>query len=123
MNEIKAYVRRSQVNQVVASLERAGAPGITLVEVHPVGYGYEPDYFEAQFDDAIKRYRLWQVVKLEVVCADKDTDRLVRTILEAARTGQPGDGMVFVSEVSRAVRVRDGAAGEDFLAGTASPAP
>ena len=117
MNEIKAYVRRSQVNQVVASLERAGAPGITLVEVHPVGYGYEPDYFEAQFDDAIKRYRLWQVVKLEVVCADKDTDRLVRAILEAARTGQPGDGMVFVSEVSRAVRVRDGASGEDFLTG------
>lgn len=76
MNEIKAYVRRSQVNRVVASLERAGAPGITLVEVHPVGYGYEPNYFEAQFDDAWKRYRLWQVVKLEVVCADEDTDWL-----------------------------------------------
>ena len=46
MKEIKAYVRRSEVNKIVAELQKADAPGITIVEVHPVGYGYEPNYFE-----------------------------------------------------------------------------
>ena len=115
MKEIKAYVRRSRVNTVVESLQRAGAPGITLVDIHPVGYGYEPNYFEAQFENVVKRYRQWEVVKLEVVCTDEDADRLVAVIQEAGRTGQPGDGMIFVSEVARAVRIRDGASGEGFL--------
>lgn len=117
MKEIKAYIRRSRVNGVVESLQRAGAPGVTLVDIHPVGYGYEPNYFEARFEDAFKRYRQWEVVKLEVVCSDRDVERLVGVVLEAGRTGEPGDGMVFVSEVSQAVRIRDGVSGDDFLAG------
>lgn len=58
MKEIKAYIRRSRVNAVVNKLQDAGAPGITIVEVHPVGYGYEPNYFERRFEeDVLKRYQ------------------------------------------------------------------
>lgn len=56
MKEIKAYIRRSNVNQVVERLQESGAPGITIVEIHPVGYGYEPNYFEAGFVDVIQRF-------------------------------------------------------------------
>ncbi len=115
MKEIKAYIRRSCVNKTVNELEKAGAPGITIVEVHPVGYGYEPNYFEEHFGDAIKRYNLLHIVKLEVVCADRDLDRFVRLVREVCCTGAKGDGMIFVTEVFGATRIRDGASGEEAL--------
>lgn len=108
MKEIKAYVRRSEVNRIVAELEKAGAPGITIVEVHPVGYGYEPNYFEPRFEDALRRYGYLAIVKIEVVSADKDLDRLVGVIERAGHSGAAGDGMIFVTEVCRAVRIRSG---------------
>lgn len=115
MKEIKAYIQRGCVNQVVAKLEKAGAPGITIVEIHPVGYGYDPNYFEAQFEDVFKRYQHVSIAKLEVVCADQDVERLVQVVREVCCTGGKGDGMVFVSDVSEALRIRDGARGEKVL--------
>lgn len=116
MKEIKAYVRRSKVNPVVEALLQAGAPGITVVEIHPVGNGYEPSYFDLRSEeDVIRRYRLNEVVKVELVCADRDLEPLLQTLLQGAKTGARGDGMIFVSEVSRAIRIRDGASGEESL--------
>jgi nitrogen regulatory protein PII len=108
MKEIKAHVRRSEVNKIVAELEKAGAPGITIVEVHPVGYGYEPNYFEPRFEDAFRRYGYLAIVKIEAVCADKDLDRLVDVIEKEGHSGASGDGMIFVTDVCRAVRIRNG---------------
>lgn len=115
MKEIKAYIRRACVNKVVSSLEQAGAPGITIVEVHPVGYGYEPNYFESDFEDAFKRYKHLAIVKLEVVCSDAELEKLIGVIRESCCTGDKGDGMIFVSNVVQAIRIRDGAAGEIAL--------
>lgn len=116
MKEIKAYVNRCCVNKAVAELDAAGAPGITIVEIHPVGYGYEPNYFESQFNDAFKRYGYLRIVKLEVVCADHDVDRLVGVIQRVCRSGDHGDGWIFVTDVQRGIRIRDGATGENALA-------
>ncbi len=115
MKEIKAYIRRCCVNKAVAELEEAGAPGITIVEIHPVGYGYEPNYFEQRFEDAYKRYSHLRIVKLEVVCNDKDVERLAGVIQRVAHSGGEGDGMIFVAEVTEAIRVRDGRRGEQVL--------
>ena len=115
MKEIKAYVQRWLVNQLVEKLERAGAPGITIVEIHPVGYGYEPNYFGFQNDDAFKRYSYLSIVKLEVVCADEDLERYVKVIEDVCRTGGKGDGRIFVTDVLCAVRIRDGARGQAAL--------
>ena len=117
MKEIKAYVRRSRVNQVVEALLRAWAPGITVVEVHPVGRGFDPRYFDPlSGEDVIRSDTLFEVVKVELVCVDQDVERLVQVMLKEAQTGAPGDGLIFVSEVTKAVRVRDGASGEEILA-------
>jgi nitrogen regulatory protein P-II 1 len=115
MKEIKAYIQRCCVNRAVNELQAAGAPGITIVEIHPVGYGYEPNYFEPQYQDAFKRYSYLSIVKLEVVCADQDATRLVNTIQRVCRMGSPGDGWIFVTKVESAVRIRDGASGEETL--------
>jgi nitrogen regulatory protein P-II 1 len=108
MKEIKAYVRRSEVNKIVTELERAGVPGITIVEVHPVGYGYEPNYFESRFEDAFQRYGYLAIVKIELVCVDESLERLVGIIQKGAHTGAAGDGMIFVTEVCSALRIRNG---------------
>ena len=115
MKEIKAYIQRCCVNEAVNRLEAAGAPGITVVEVHPVGYGYEPNYFEMHFENPLKRYGLLRIVKVEVVCAERDVDRLVGTIERVCRKGSQGDGWIFVTDVDRTIRIRDGASGETPL--------
>ena len=115
MKEIKAYIQRCCVNRAVDELEKAGAPGITIVEIHPVGYGYEPNYFEPQFSDTFKRYSYLRIVKLEVVCADQDVDRLARVIQSVCSSGAKGDGMIFVTDVRAALRIRDGASGQKAL--------
>ncbi len=112
MKEIKAYIQRCCVNETVNQLEAAGAPGITVVEIHPVGYGYKPNYFETHFKDALKRYSYMQIVKVEVVCADRDVDRLVATIEQVCHKGSQGDGWIFLTDVQKAIRIRDGASGE-----------
>lgn len=94
MQEIKAYVRRDEINDVVERLRRAGAPGVSVIEIHPVGYGYAANPFEPH--------------------GAKLVDRLLQ-IIQASCTGSPGDGMVFVSEIVEAVRIRDGARDERAL--------
>jgi len=113
MKEIKAYIRTEAVPATVEALNEAGAPGITVVSVHPVGYGFDPNYFNPQSDDVIKNYPA--ITKLEVVCNDKDVDRLVEIISGGSYTGTRGDGMVFVSPVERALKIRTSEQGEQAL--------
>ena len=119
MKEIKAYVRRDRVHQTVNELEIAGASGITVVQVHPVGYDYEPRpaYFGPHYEDALSRYEYLAIVRLEAVCADEDVEKLVRALQRASYTGSAGDGMIFVSNVIDAIRIRDGERGEKILQG------
>ncbi len=105
MKEIKAFVRMDRVEKVIEALERASAPGITVVRVHGVGYGYDPFLFTL----APSELRMApEVAKVEVVCRDERVDDLLAAILEAAHTGISGDGIVFVTPVERAVKIRTG---------------
>lgn len=119
MKEIKAYIRRDEVNQVVEKLERAGAPGVSIIEIHPIGYGYEPNAFAPPRAGLVQRYRYLTIVKLEIFCTDSQFERLLQVIRDYCCTGNPGDGMIFVSEVVEAIRIRDGVRG----AGALRPAP
>lgn len=115
MKEIKAYIDRSYVNKVVANLEEAGAPGITIAETYAAGYGYEPNYSEPRLEDAYKRHGYLRIVNLEVVCTDRDVPRLVQAIRQAVWTGSKEDGWIFVSDVAMGIRIYDGASGEEAL--------
>ena len=109
MKLIKAYVRTRRVDAVVRALEEADAPGITVARVHGVGYGYEPNLFTLAPREIPKTP---EVSRVEVACADGQADRLLSTLVAAARTGDPGDGIAFVSPLERVVRVRTGQEGE-----------
>lgn len=112
MKEIKAYVRTRAVDDVVRVLRKAGVPGITVVRAHGVGYGYEPFLFTLAPSEIKK---VPEVAKVEVVCEDHCAEAAVGVIVGAARTGDPGDGIVFVTEVQRAVKIRTGEEGPAAL--------
>lgn len=112
MKEIKVYIPRCCMNDAVNELEAAGAPGVAVTEIHPVRYGFKPNYLETRFKDALRRYGYLQIVKVEVASADRDADRLVRAIEKVCRKGVEGDGWIFVTEVQSAIRIRDGASAE-----------
>ncbi len=115
MKEIKAYIRRDEINEVVERLQRAGAPGVSVIEIHSGGCGYAASPFEPHRALPVDRYRYLTIVKLEVMCADEQLDRLVDVIRTSCGTGNPGDGMVFVSDIVDAMRLREGARGEAAL--------
>src|SRR5436309_3105404 len=62
MKEIKAYIRRDEINEVVEKLQAAGAPGVSVIEIHPVGYGYEANRFEPHAARLVDRYRHLAIV-------------------------------------------------------------
>jgi len=108
MKLLRAFIRTSQVDDVIRALEAAGCPGITVSRVHGVGYGYDPMLFTLSPSEYRKTL---EVTKVEVVCQDADADGLLGALTGAARTGSQGDGIVFVTPVERAVKVRTGEEG------------
>ncbi len=112
MRLIKAFVRTTRVDEVVRALEAAGAPGITISRVHGVGYGYEPLLFTFAPSEY---HKMLEVSKIEVVCCAPDVECLIEVVVKAARTGVQGDGIVFVTPVERAVKIRTLSEGSEAL--------
>jgi nitrogen regulatory protein P-II 1 len=115
MKEIKAYIRRDQVNQVAERLCEAGAPGVSIIEIHPLGYGYESNPFAPHAAKFIDRYSYLTIVKLELMCTDAQVESLLQVIREQCSTRSPGDGMIFVSDIVDVMRIKDGLRGESAL--------
>lgn len=112
MKEVKAYVRCLKVEEVLDALEEVGIHGSTLVDV--MGLGVLADPVRSKYSvKYVERFSA--VAKLEIVCRDEDVHRTVETIREKAYTGMSGDGMVFVSPVEMAIKIRTGAIGDDGL--------
>ena len=103
MKEIKAYIRTSYLEQVVKALQEKGAPGITVVTVHPVGYGFESRFTLSEVEMS---QRYYDITKIELACDDEDLDAFVDAITDCAHTGSSGDGLIFVSDVEEAIKIR-----------------
>jgi nitrogen regulatory protein P-II 1 len=86
--------------------------GMTLTEVK--GYGRQKGHTEL-YRGSEYQIDFLPKLKLEVIVADKMVDKVVDTIIKAAKTGQVGDGKIFIYPVDDAVRVRTGESGEDAL--------
>jgi len=112
MKMIKAFVRSRKVDEVIRALERAGCPGITVSRVHGVGYGYDPILFTLAPSELRKTP---EVCKVEIACQDAEVDGLVKALMDAARTGSQGDGIVFVTPVEQVFRIRTGEEGSRVL--------
>lgn len=104
MKEVKAYVRKERAEDVVHALEGAGVGGVSVVEcLSMAGPGGDDRRFSVEYAERVR-----DAVRVEVVAPDEDAPRLVEVISRAAGTGEAGDGLVWVTDVERAVRIRTG---------------
>ena len=103
MHEIKAIVRPTRVDAVMEALHAIpGLPGVTMSRVH--GYA-RPEPHDA---DNAPRAGEADFVKLETVVPTDLIESVAEAIRAAAHTGRAGDGMIFISEVRGAIRIRSG---------------
>jgi len=112
MKEVKAYVRCQKVEPVLDALEAAGYDGATLIDVLGLG-SYSDPRTEKYSIRCVEKYS--DLAKLELVCANDAVHRIVEIIREKAHTGLQGDGLIFVSPVEMAIKIRTGAIGEEGL--------
>lgn len=112
MKLVTAIIRPSALGDVHAGLEELGVPGMTVSEVRGLGrqHGHTETYGEeTRSVDFIRKLRV------EVVVDDALADQVIDAIVRAARTGKIGDGKVWVTAVTTAVRVRTGERGPDAI--------
>ena len=112
MQKIEAVVRHFKVEEVKESLVRAGVQGMTVSEVRGFGRqrGHKEMYRGAEYTvDFVPK------VKIEVVVDDGTVKAAVDAIVGAARTGQVGDGKIFVTKLDQVVRIRTGEVGGEAI--------
>ena len=105
MKKIEAIIRHFKVDDVKEAINKAGVQGMTITEVR--GFGRQKGHTESY------RGTEYQVdfvpkVKVEVVTSDADAAKVIDAIVAAARTGQIGDGKIFVHDLAEVIRIRTG---------------
>ena len=112
MKKIEAYIKPFKLDDVKEALMEAGAGGMSVAEVK--GFGRQRGHKELYRGSEYKVDFLPKI-RVDVVVKDADVERVVKAIVAAARTGQIGDGKIFISDVADAIRVRTGESGEEVL--------
>jgi len=112
MKLITAIIKPFKLDDVRAALGRVGVQGMTVTEVK--GYGRQKGHKEI-YRGAEYVVSFLPKVQLDVAVDDRQADQVVEAISAAAKTGQIGDGKVFVSTIQHAVRIRTGETDEDAL--------
>jgi nitrogen regulatory protein PII len=109
MQKITAIVRPEKFDDVRAAIEKKGYPGISLTKIE--GHGRQKGLTQ-QFRGREYTIDMIPKFKIEIVVKDGDVDGLVKTIIEAAKTGETGDGKIFVSPISKVYRIRTSEEGD-----------
>jgi len=112
MKKIEAFIRHEAFEPIRAELLERGFPSLSIIEVK--GSGRQKGIVERDGGSRLT-INVRPKLKLEVVVEDKDRSLVVETILKHARTGDIGDGKVFVSTIDEAFRIRTGEDGEEVL--------
>jgi nitrogen regulatory protein PII len=112
MKKIEAYIRHEAFEPIRTELMDRGFPSLSISEVK--GSGRQKGIVE-HYRGSTLTVNVRPKLKLEVVVDDKDKPLVVETILKHARTGEIGDGKIFVTPVEEAVRIRTGEEGDEVL--------
>jgi nitrogen regulatory protein P-II 2 len=112
MQLIIAIIKPFKLDEVRDALTAIGVHGMTISEVK--GYGRQKGHTEI-YRGAEYAVHFLPKVRIEVAVPDEQADRVIDAITAAAKTGQIGDGKIFVTSISRAVRIRTGETNNDAL--------
>jgi nitrogen regulatory protein PII len=110
MKKIEAFIRHEAFEPIRSDLLEKGFPSVSIVEAK--GSGRQKGIVE-QYRGSTVTVNVRPKLKLEIVVADADKDLIVETILRHARTGEIGDGKIFVIPVDEAIRIRTGERGDE----------
>ena len=105
MKRVEAIIRPFKLDEVKIALVNAGIVGMTVSEVR--GFGRQKGQTE-RYRGSEYTVEFLQKLKLEIVVEDAQVDMVVSKVVEAARTGEIGDGKIFISPVDEIVRIRTG---------------
>jgi len=112
MQKITAVIRPDRLEDVRAALEKKGYPGLMLTRIE--GHGRQKGVSQ-QYRGREYTIEMLPKLKLEIVVNGEDVQDIVDTIIDAARTGNVGDGKIFLSPVTEVFRIRTGAKGKEAL--------
>ena len=112
MKKIEAIIRPFKLEDVKVALVNAGIIGMTVSEVR--GFGRQKGQVE-RYRGSEFTVEFLQKLKVEVVVDDEKVDSVIHAIAEAAKTGEIGDGKIFISQVDSVLRIRTGDLDKDAL--------
>jgi len=112
LKKIEAIIREDKVNDVKDALEKIGIVGLNLFEIR--GHGRQGGI---QLLGRAGTYQVNMLTKIQIniVLSDRNLEETIETILDAAYTGEPGDGLLFVYPVEEVIRVRTRERGQDAV--------
>jgi nitrogen regulatory protein P-II 1 len=112
MKKVECITRPLKLEAIKDALGEVGIVGMTVTEVRGCGKqrGRTERYRGAEYVVS-----LLPKVKIEIIVSDEQVDGVVNAILQTARTGEIGDGKIFVLPVEQAIRIRTGEAGEEAI--------
>jgi nitrogen regulatory protein P-II 1 len=112
MKRIEAVIRPFKLDDVREALSEIGVRGMTITEVK--GYGRQKGHTEIYRGSEYKVDFLPKI-RIEIVAKDEMVERIISTVVKSAKTGQVGDGKIFVTSVEEVVRIRTEESGEDAI--------
>ncbi|MCX8028893.1 MAG: P-II family nitrogen regulator [Brevinematales bacterium] len=112
MKKVEAIIKPFKLEDVTDALIKVGIKGMTVSEVE--GFGVQKGYVEI-YRGKEYEVRFLPKVKIEVVVTDDMVDKVIKTIIETAKTGEIGDGKIFVYDISNAYRIRTGESGNSAI--------
>ncbi|MFA5089749.1 MAG: P-II family nitrogen regulator [Candidatus Omnitrophota bacterium] len=112
MKKIEAIIRPESIDIVRDALGVAGVTGLMISEIE--GHGKQKGVVQ-QWRGEKYKVELLPKVKIEVIVKDQDVERISKAIIGSAKTGDIGDGKIFVYPVDEAIRIRTGERGEAAL--------
>jgi nitrogen regulatory protein P-II 1 len=109
---VTAIIKPHKLDEVKEALQGAGIAGLTVSEVR--GYGRQRGHTEI-YRGAEYTVEFVPKVKLEILASDAGVDAIIEAVVTAARSGEVGDGKVFVTAVDRVVRIRTGETDDEAI--------
>ncbi|WP_028308525.1 P-II family nitrogen regulator [Desulfitibacter alkalitolerans] len=112
MKKIDSIIRPSKIEDVKEKLNNIGVTGMTVSQV--LGYGMQKGHKQVYRGNEYN-VNLLPKVMISIIVADDMVDKAVDSIIEGARTGEIGDGKIFIYNVEEAIRIRTGEKGQEAL--------
>jgi len=114
MKKLEIIIRPGKIETVRKAMEAAGCSGVTVMQAE--GHGTQKGMTK-QNQSGGGGYLMEMVPKVRIIAIVKDNDLepVIEAVIKEARTGQPGDGKIFISDIKDAIRIRTGERGEKAI--------